>query len=378
MENDQGYRYYYVDNTKPTPFTLSEHSLDPMAIINKDSDKNKNKEKEIEEDQDIDMDPNDKNKNKEIEEDQDIDVDSTTGTDPENTKSAVQLTLESAIYNREKEDIAFYVMYSDSPGKKDTQKPINRYQKTTEGTTSYGHAKGVVAFGEDTGLWLVHTAPKFPDYDMYRWPDNAREKGQIFLCVTLKTDNAALVVKHLVMRQVYAYDVHSNTESLFKIWQAYKGNLMAIIDKKNTLAESMFIYNKYPFGTAGLYWHEIESKGEGKGKGKGKKTPLYIFSKNSAAGSNFYLWLAEGLGIPRLYVQTYRTGSGGRMDSFCKTKRICVMNINKLQFQDSYTSSFKSTQDHSKWAIGAWMSDEQNNEREQQNVVCIADTNRQV
>ena len=55
------------------------------------------------------------------------------------------------------------------------------------GTTimDHAHAKGVLAADEVSGLWLVHSVPKFPSIPGYDYPDSAQLYGQSFFCLSL-------------------------------------------------------------------------------------------------------------------------------------------------------------------------------------------------
>ena len=48
--------------------------------------------------------------------------------------------------------------------------------------------KGVVMLDRQTGVWLSHSAPKFPADGRTFWPDSANNNAQTFMCVTYSYD----------------------------------------------------------------------------------------------------------------------------------------------------------------------------------------------
>lgn len=54
-----------------------------------------------------------------------------------------------------------------------------------------GHTKGVVLGNKTSGLWLVHSVPKFPNTQTgsYYYPHNGQEYGQSFLCISFDLNN---------------------------------------------------------------------------------------------------------------------------------------------------------------------------------------------
>lgn len=55
-------------------------------------------------------------------------------------------------------------------------------------------------FDEQTGFWIVHSVPRFPEQlhsGQYVFPENARENGQSILCVTFPTSQLETIGKYL-------------------------------------------------------------------------------------------------------------------------------------------------------------------------------------
>ena len=98
---------------------------------------------------------------------------------------------------------AGYVLWNDEiPPTKSNPKPSNNVAK--------GHSKGILAFHKktNTGLYLLHSTPRFPAVGEIELPDDEREYGQTFLCVTMDyatTVQIAEIVRLHHEPQVYAF-----------------------------------------------------------------------------------------------------------------------------------------------------------------------------
>ena len=72
------------------------------------------------------------------------------------------------------------------------------------GTTTSGgaHAKGVIATDGESGFWLVHSVPKYPDLsaDSFTWTAS-KIYGQSFLCISLSHKNLDLLAKQILLMQ---------------------------------------------------------------------------------------------------------------------------------------------------------------------------------
>lgn len=73
-----------------------------------------------------------------------------------------------------------WVVYNDAP---------------TNGPTTFskGHSKGMVVANNSSGLWLVHSVPKFPQLpyqnnNSYTYPKTGLKFGQSFLCMSMTAD----------------------------------------------------------------------------------------------------------------------------------------------------------------------------------------------
>ena len=61
-----------------------------------------------------------------------------------------------------------------------------------------GHSKGVLASNDQTGFWLIHSVPKFPDLTAasFTWTAS-HEFGQSFLCLSVKASDVENIAKNL-------------------------------------------------------------------------------------------------------------------------------------------------------------------------------------
>ncbi len=76
-----------------------------------------------------------------------------------------------------------------------------------------GHTKGVIAFDDNTGFWLVHSVPKYPPYpasEQYGYPATGEKFGQSFLCISIGTPKTAELIGQQFLYNhpyVYAYNI---------------------------------------------------------------------------------------------------------------------------------------------------------------------------
>lgn len=70
------------------------------------------------------------------------------------------------------------------------------------GTTSFdvAHAKGMLYFegSGPSGMYIVHSVPKFPPPDSYAYPSSGKMYGQSFMCLSLGQDVSAVMSSLIV------------------------------------------------------------------------------------------------------------------------------------------------------------------------------------
>uniref|UniRef100_A0A8R1HKB8 Uncharacterized protein n=1 Tax=Caenorhabditis japonica TaxID=281687 RepID=A0A8R1HKB8_CAEJA len=84
--------------------------------------------------------------------------------------NAVYYTLQQ--YYTSNKNTTFTYLYNDE------------WPDSTTWSNSSGHAKGVTVFDQYTGFWLIHSIPKFPSVDQFRFPSNAHYYGQMGICIS--------------------------------------------------------------------------------------------------------------------------------------------------------------------------------------------------
>ncbi|GAB5363058.1 hypothetical protein AAMO2058_000851000 [Amorphochlora amoebiformis] len=98
----------------------------------------------------------------------------------------------------------------------------NDEEPTGKKTTYYAHAKGVAAFDDNSGFWLIHSIPRWPNSERYAVPPSDTY-GQSFICVTLKSSEFDKVGNQQLINRpnVYASELPASLEKVapgFKDW----------------------------------------------------------------------------------------------------------------------------------------------------------------
>ncbi|XP_022085064.1 plancitoxin-1-like [Acanthaster planci] len=227
------------------------------------------------------------------------------------TDHAIAYTLEE-IYRNQGSDNFAYLMYNDQP-------PAG--EEIQSGLI--GHSKGVVAFDDYTGFWLVHSVPKFPipGSKGYTWPDNARRNGQTLLCVTYPYNQFEKIGQQLKYNYPGVYDS--------QLPSSLAGDNPSIKDVINGVHVTVAPWNREL---------SLQSK-DGK---------IFIsFNKASKWSLDLYKdWLAHYF-KSGLYCETWQNG-GRNLNSSCEAG-LNVYNVKKVSLKGG--SDFKGTKDHSKWAV---------------------------
>lgn len=261
------------------------------------------------------------------------------------TTSALGRTVGQLYTQGKNTDIA-YILYNDQKPHEDSSG--DRWVDNSE--SRGGHTKGVVLLDKNQGFWLVHSTPQFPPVQQageYYYPSSGEINGQNFICVTYPLDHFQTIGEQLEINQPNVYDC-SIPESL----ASQVPSLAALCDKKNRKYE-FFPHAK----TVSNRSVTLTSKGG---------TNFISFAKGASFDNDLYhAWVAPTLQSDLLVQFWIR--SPGILPSNC-SEDWKVLNIKLLN--PGQTFSFKTSQDHSKWAVspsetgagGGW--------------VCVGDINR--
>ncbi|XP_061390116.1 plancitoxin-1 [Musca vetustissima] len=214
-----------------------------------------------------------------------------------------------------------------------------------------GHAKGVVATDGVTGLWLIHSVPKFPNTTHYEYPSTGSHYGQSFLCITLAATEMEKVAEQLLFNEPNIYD-HNIPNELHEKFPTFEKVL-----KKDWIKTA-------PFNNV-LNLISLEG------------STFKSFAKSSKFNQELYADFVAPTLDTNLLVETWRNGAGN-LDSNC-SRNDKVYNIKRIE-EEAFGLDFKTTQDHSKWAVSQsvglkfWRWRLGSSSR---NWICVGDINRQ-
>lgn len=147
-----------------------------------------------------------------------------------------------------------------------------------------GHTKGVFSTDGNTGFWMIHSVPKFPDINSYSYPSNAVRNGQSFLCISINSSEIETIGEQFIYNEVNIYGsrIPENLKGVFT-------NLEDAIGKKWK--------KKGPFQNL----KEFKSL---------NGTSFHSFAKGRKFAKELYIdWVAPQLGID-LLTETWRNGPG--------------------------------------------------------------------
>ncbi|XP_045406227.1 deoxyribonuclease-2-alpha [Lemur catta] len=233
------------------------------------------------------------------------------------------------LYRSNTSQIAF-LLYNDQPPK----------ATRARDTSSRGHTKGVLLMGQDGGLWLVHSVPRFPPPCSpagYRWPYSARINGQIMLCVSFPLTQFLKIGKQLTYTYPLVYD--HKLEGVF----AQKFPDLEDVIKGHHICHKPWNSSVTLTSQAG--------------------TTFQSFVKSAQFGDDLYSgWLAAALGS-NLQVQFWQNSPGILPSNCSGTWK--VLDVTQTAFPGPAGPTFSATEDHSKWCVapeGPW--------------ACVGDMNR--
>jgi deoxyribonuclease II len=123
------------------------------------------------------------------------------------------------------------------------------------GTTSetVAHAKGLLYFDSSSGMYIIHSVPKFPPAESYDYPSSGHVYGQSFMCLSL-ADDVTEVISSLIVTRPGLY-VASASQSLINHYAplggVIAGNFTKLplgtsyaIETQNSVAFTLFAKNK--------------------------------------------------------------------------------------------------------------------------------------
>jgi len=189
---------------------------------------------------------------------------------------------------------------------------------------SRAHMKGVIAFDGKSGFWLVHSVPKYPNFvaSGYSYPESGTKYGQSFLCITLGTYSFDTIGIALQIDYPLFYD-----SQIPSSLQNYAPNFVAAVNGQHVKGSANNVSSIY-------------SKGG---------VQFDIFAKNKDWNDELYEDLVAQKYNTGLQVETWQNGVG-KLPSYCTPSySYNVVNIQGIQMPDG--TSWKETDDHSKWAI---------------------------
>lgn len=221
-----------------------------------------------------------------------------------------------------------YVLWNDEiPPTRAHPRPSNNHSK--------GHSKGVLAFDEATnsGFYLLHSTPRFPAVGQALLPDDERDYGQTFLCVTLDYSTVLKLAEIIRIQhepQVYAFaNLPTNAGSpLSKLARHEHGPL----DPKHPLIADFSFHSKerndFRLFAKNRRWSEPSDQREGK---------------------DFWNHLVGPALRDRIDVETWRRGEVfGNLDPATNNVTLDVLGIN-LESIGYPEYHWPFTKDHAKW-----------------------------
>eukprot|EP01119_Soliformovum_irregulare_P010290 TRINITY_DN2521_c0_g1_i1.p1 TRINITY_DN2521_c0_g1~~TRINITY_DN2521_c0_g1_i1.p1 ORF type:complete len:392 (-),score=62.14 TRINITY_DN2521_c0_g1_i1:220-1395(-) len=209
---------------------------------------------------------------------------------------------------------------------------------------SNAHQKGVIAFDQNEGFWLIHSTPNFPTpvaQGAFVYPGSAFVYGQSFLCMTLTTDVIEEAGGQLYISYPYVYDSNLPDNLASSV-----PNISSVINAQKASGSAT---NVLVFKTKG-------------------GIRFVSFSKNAAWNDDVYEEMVCPYYGSSFQWETWLNGVGTMASDCTPTATYDSINVQSISFQDGSNRTWKTTRDHSKW--GASLSPDCP-------VACIGDINRQ-
>lgn len=206
---------------------------------------------------------------------------------------------------------------------------------------SYGHTKGILGIDSDSGIWLVHSVPRWPPYvsSGYSFPSYAATYGQSFLCMNYNISEMTAIVETIKYNHPFIFDS--------KVTASTAKSIPGLVDLVN-----------------GVYYKTNSTDVTNLATLGGKK--FTAFAKTTAWNSDLYMDLVQSYYKIGMNIETWTNGVNPLPSQCPPSFPYDSINIALLVYPEGY--SYTRTKDHSKWAIS---------EKSTNAIVCIGDINRQ-
>lgn len=224
-------------------------------------------------------------------------------------------------------------------------------------TLKGGHTKGVLAVDKQSGFYMLHSVPKFPDLRTteFTW-EASTIYAQHFLCISVDALTANKLGHHLQHINAMFFDTafpkHLETQ-----YPSVLEFVMKIRRSGTSVVKLTTFSGKWNF---------------------------HAFAKDSSWGKDLYEDLVEPVLKTGFAWQTWRRDQGEGMTSYCSPPHTHEsMNIAAMQFRGAAVGDkperFEFTKDHSKWGLTF----DETTEGAQTNLrgpgwVCLGDLNRMI
>lgn len=195
--------------------------------------------------------------------------------------------------------------------------------------TRGGHTKGVLMAGKgaDMGaVWLQHSVPRFVGdvKKPYSYPNNGRENGQLFFCITFPLGTVEKISYQL---QVQAANV-------------YQARYLQWTDSYPQFAS--LLKGEYIRKLSGIRVDILMTR---------KSRPVLAIAKSPKWNKDIYTEELSGQMNDSMVVQTWKNGAGGAQNMHCRGKRT-VTDVEEVDVNTQKgLLAFSSREDHSKWSV---------------------------